>query len=70
MAKTKTWAVEVEYVVKETLFIDARSQSTAEEKALTDEAWREAHMYDDDAYGGCKYFPPSNERKVIKSRIV
>lgn len=46
MAKMKQFAVEIEYTVKETIYVTARRPNGAAEKALTQEAYREAHMYD------------------------
>lgn len=46
MAKLKTYAVEIEYTVRETLFVQARRPNGAAEKALTNEAYAEAHHYD------------------------
>ncbi len=51
MAKMKMFAVDIEYTVRETIYVEARRPGGAQEKALTDEAYREAHAYDDDAYG-------------------
>lgn len=54
MAKMKTYAVDVEYVVKRTLYVTARRPNGAAEKALTDAGWREGVAYDDEA----PYAPP------------
>lgn len=49
MAKVKTFAVDVEYTVRRTLFVEARRPNGAAEKALSREGWAEAVRYDDDA---------------------
>lgn len=54
MAKMKAYAVDVEYVVKRTLYVSARRPNGASEKVLTEAGWREATAYDDDA----PYAPP------------
>lgn len=47
MAKMKTYAVDVEYVVKRTVYVSARRPNGAAEKVLTEAGWREATAYDD-----------------------
>lgn len=46
MAKMKTFAVTIEYTVRETILVDARRPNGAAERALTDEAYNKAHAYD------------------------
>lgn len=62
MARVKTYAVDVEYVVKRTLFVQARRPKGAEERALSEDGWRDATMYDEDAPA----FPP---RDVTVTRV-
>lgn len=61
MAHMKVYPVEVEYVIKRTLFVPARKPNGAAEKALTEAGWREATMYDEDA----PTYPPK-DTKVTK----
>jgi hypothetical protein len=63
MAKLKTFPVEVEYVVKRTLYVNARRPGGAAIKALTDEGWREATQYEEDAPSR-----PPGGAKVVKVR--
>lgn len=63
MAKMKTFPVEVEYVVKRTLYVNARRPGGAATRALTDEGWREATQYDDDAPSR-----PPKDTKVVQVR--
>lgn len=46
MAKMKGYAVEIEYVVRETIYVEARRPNGAAEKALTNEAYNAQHAYD------------------------
>jgi hypothetical protein len=48
MAKMKTFAVEVEFTVTRTVFVEARRPGGAEAKVLTREGWAEATRYCDD----------------------
>ncbi len=58
MAKTKTFAVDVEYTVARTVYVTARRPKGAEERALSPEGWAEAHRYDD----GAPLTPPPGAR--------
>lgn len=66
MAKMKRFAVDIEYTVKETVFVDARRPNGAAERALTQEAYAESHRYDDD---DCHSFLPK-DAKVVRVREV
>lgn len=48
MAKEKTYAVTVTYPVTRIVFVQARRPSTARERALTEEGWRQG-VTDEDA---------------------
>lgn len=50
MAKLKQYAVDVEYTVTKTIYVQARRPGGAEQHALTNEAWREAQS---DTCDGC-----------------
>lgn len=45
MAKVKTYAIDIEVVVKRTLYIEARRPNGARDRLLTPEGWREATAY-------------------------
>lgn len=48
MAKMKLWAVDVEIVVKRTLFVPSRKAGGAEAYIQTEEGWRDATKFDEE----------------------
>ena len=70
MAKMKRFAVEIEHTVRETIYVSARRPNGAAERALTDEAYREAHAYD--GHGeDCDWYPSlPKDARVVKVREV
>lgn len=48
MAKMKTFAVEVEFKIRRTVYVDARRPNGAAEELMTDDGWRKAMAYQDD----------------------
>lgn len=48
MAKMKTFAVEIEFTVTRTVFVDARRPNGAVERLKDREGWAEATRYQDD----------------------
>ncbi len=56
MAKTKVFAVDVEYTIRRTLFVKARRPNGAREALLTNEGWQDAIRYLDDS---CLPFSPN-----------
>lgn len=49
MAKSKTYAVKVTVTTEVLLFVDARGEGAARAKLATEQGWREATRYNEDA---------------------
>lgn len=68
MAKSKTYAVEIAYLVTETIYVEARRPNGAVEKALTDEAYNHQHAYDCDEDSPC-YGPRGLPKGATVTRV-
>lgn len=71
MAKLKDFAVDVEYVVRETIHVTARRPNGAVDQVLNGDAYRQAHQYDCDAED-CYCYPTSlpKDAKVTNVRAL
>lgn len=67
MAKNKTYAVEVEVVVCTTVYVEARRESTAMERAVSDEGWNESWRYDD--ADTARAVLDSGTRRAVSARV-